>query len=91
MTDIQVMAAVWSFISKLNCLDSDPVVNNHRISDKAFSFRELHGDKKLIQFNADKQKNRGQTGWQGCGGHPLVKQVVTLSCNAKVDLANFWV
>ncbi len=26
-----------------------------------------------------------------CGGHPLVKQVVTLSFNAKVDLADFWV
>ena len=25
----------------------------------------------------------------GCGGHPLVKQVVTLSFNAKVDLADF--
>ncbi len=24
-----------------------------------------------------------------CGGHPLVKQVVTLSFNAKVDLADF--
>ena len=24
-----------------------------------------------------------------CGGNPLVKQVVTLSFNAKVDLANF--
>ena len=24
-----------------------------------------------------------------CGAHPLVKEVVTLSFNAKVDLANF--
>ncbi len=24
-----------------------------------------------------------------CGGHPLVKQVVTLSFNAKVDLTDF--
>ncbi len=27
----------------------------------------------------------------GRGGHPLVKQVVTLRFNAKVDLADFWV